>query len=634
MTVALAAQPLRRLNSVSYNVNEGLLQSHVADMTEDGNGFMWVSTGSGVQRFDGKRFHQVMTGNGSRSLPEDKYVHFFRLANGNLWVTHHKGINEYDIHTNSFRKIYAFKNPTPANADENLLYGVQETPDAVWCVTPRGLVAISKQTQQVTGTILFDSLDTPPLLPPLAPTRNFFFAAGNNVCVFLAPAEIRIINTVTGKMTRVKASPEQSYFHAIEKLNDDSLLAASSRGIEKMSIQTGQFSLLSPYIVPPENMQQRFPVHLHLLQKDILVISVSGDLYEIALAGGKYLSHLVNPQNQSFLNNGYITSCLSDRFRNLWLVTVSDGIKKLNYNFSGFRYFGTPVQKNNFVKAVYVDKSANLVFSGTFNNGLYIFDTSQQLLRHIDQFAGAPPPYTVSGIDKAGPGEYLVYLSGAMDVYLLNTRSYTLRKLPVSIDHTGPVAKLDFYLSLLKKGDTASYISTIESLYRVKLTNGSLQLTLADSTPSGAICAYVDRKQRTWIGSAGNYYLCEGNGRPPLVFNLPGQLLCRCFWNDRSGKMWMGTEKGLYQLSREGKVLSVLHVSEGLPDDCIYAIREDRKGNLWLSHNKGITCMGRSGSMLHFSKNDGLQENEFNTNTSFETADGELYFGGVNGISS
>jgi len=199
MTAALAAQPLRRLNSVSYNVNEGLLQSHVADMIEDGNGFMWISTGSGVQRFDGRRFHQVITGNGSRSLPEDKYVHFFRLANGNLWITHHRGINEYDIHTNSFRKIYEFKNIAPANADEQQLYGVQETPEAVWCVTPRGLMAVSKETQQVTGTIPFDSLEAPPLLPPLSPTRNFFFAAGNNVCVFLAPAEIRIINTATGK---------------------------------------------------------------------------------------------------------------------------------------------------------------------------------------------------------------------------------------------------------------------------------------------------------------------------------------------------------------------------------------------------------------------------------------------------
>ncbi len=96
----------------------------------------------------------------------------------------------------------------------------------------------------------------------------------------------------------------------------------------------------------------------------------------------------------------------------------------------------------------------------------------------------------------------------------------------------------------------------------------------------------------------------------------------------------MGTEKGLYRLDNDGSIISVMHKSDGLPDDCIYSIREDRKGNRWLSHNKGLTCMSRSGSFLHFSKNDGLQENEFNTNTSFETPDGELYFGGVNGISS
>jgi signal transduction histidine kinase len=49
---------------------------------------------------------------------------------------------------------------------------------------------------------------------------------------------------------------------------------------------------------------------------------------------------------------------------------------------------------------------------------------------------------------------------------------------------------------------------------------------------------------------------------------------------------------------------------------------------------RGISCRKTDGTFLHFSKNDGLQENEFNTNTSFETVDGELFFGGVNGASS
>ncbi|HEY4147761.1 MAG TPA: two-component regulator propeller domain-containing protein [Chitinophagaceae bacterium] len=631
---SLRSQPLLRLNSVSYNVNEGLLQSHVADIAEDGNGFMWVSTGSGVQRFDGKRFHQVMVDGGSKGLPDDKYVHFLRLANGNLWITHSKGINEYDIHTNSFKKIYEFSASPGGDLSDNLIYAVLEEGPLVWCATPYGLLAIDKSTTRLADSIPYSPVSGPQLVSPLSPIQNFFVAAGRNICAFLAPAEIRIINTDTKKTTSVKASHEQRYFHAIEKLNDDSLLVASSLGIEKMSIATGRFTFVCPYIVPPERDHQSFPLHLYRLKNDLFIIVFSGEVFELDTHTGRYRAHLVNLQQQSFLNNGFINGCMADRFHNLWLATVSDGIKKINYNFSGFRYFGTADMKNNFVKSIYVDKTANQVFCGTFNSGLYIYDTSQQLTRHIDAFPGSPAPYTVCAIDKTGPQQYLVYLTGGWYAYLLNTKDFSIRKLPVSVDKFHPGDKFDYYLSYLKTGDSAALISTDFSNYHVQFLNGTLQLHRVDTLPSPSICAYTDRRQRVWIGGAGSYFLLEGNNTPVRSFNLPGKILCRCFWNDRLGRMWMGTEKGLFRLNNDGSILSVLHQSNGLPDDCIYSIREDRKGNLWFSHNKGLTCMSRSGSFLHFSKNDGLQENEFNTNTSFETPDGELYFGGVNGISS
>ena len=96
----------------------------------------------------------------------------------------------------------------------------------------------------------------------------------------------------------------------------------------------------------------------------------------------------------------------------------------------------------------------------------------------------------------------------------------------------------------------------------------------------------------------------------------------------------MGTEKGLYQLNDEGKIIRTVYKTDGLPDDNIYALAGDKYGNMWISHNKGISCMRKAGDYIHYYKSDGLQENEFNTNSVFTTADCELFFGGVNGVSS
>jgi len=65
------------------------------------------------------------------------------------------------------------------------------------------------------------------LASPLSPVQNFFAVTDSNVCAFMAPSEIRIINVATRAIKSVKASSEQRFFHAIEKLNEDTLLVAT-----------------------------------------------------------------------------------------------------------------------------------------------------------------------------------------------------------------------------------------------------------------------------------------------------------------------------------------------------------------------------------------------------------------------
>src|SRR5687768_15119137 len=86
------SQPEKRLTHISYNVNEGLLYSQVIDITEDGNGFIWLSTGNGVQRFDGTQFHTIGVSKDNKGLPSNNNVRLFRLENGNLWLMHQQGI--------------------------------------------------------------------------------------------------------------------------------------------------------------------------------------------------------------------------------------------------------------------------------------------------------------------------------------------------------------------------------------------------------------------------------------------------------------------------------------------------------------------------------------------------------------
>ncbi len=51
----------------------------------------------------------------------------------------------------------------------------------------------------------------------------------------------------------------------------------------------------------------------------------------------------------------------------------------------------------------------------------------------------------------------------------------------------------------------------------------------------------------------------------------------------------------------------------------------DEEGFLWCSTNKGILKINKDNSFQQFKKEDGLQENEFNTNAVGKANDGEFF---------
>ncbi|MEO6541685.1 MAG: ATP-binding protein, partial [Ferruginibacter sp.] len=108
----------------------------------------------------------------------------------------------------------------------------------------------------------------------------------------------------------------------------------------------------------------------------------------------------------------------------------------------------------------------------------------------------------------------------------------------------------------------------------------------------------------------------------------------RCFAEDAGRNIFIGSNKGIFKIDSTGKILSHLTKEKGLPDECIYAMVFDDKGLLWCSSNKGIFKVNPDNSVLQLKKEDGLQENEFNTNVAAKADDGEIFFGGVNGLSS
>ena len=76
-------------------------------------------------------------------------------------------------------------------------------------------------------------------------------------------------------------------------------------------------------------------------------------------------------------------------------------------------------------------------------------------------------------------------------------------------------------------------------------------------------------------------------------------------------------------------------LADGLPNNLINSILEDDEHQLWLGTNGGLVKFDSKTIKSNlYNASDGMQSNEFSEHTCFKTADGEMFFGGMNGITS
>ena len=85
------------------NVNEGLSSSRAKCFLRDKQGFIWIGTTSGLNRFDGYTIKKYFSdARDTTSLVDDDINGLFEDPNGRMWVDTWSGQNIYDFETESF----------------------------------------------------------------------------------------------------------------------------------------------------------------------------------------------------------------------------------------------------------------------------------------------------------------------------------------------------------------------------------------------------------------------------------------------------------------------------------------------------------------------------------------------------
>jgi signal transduction histidine kinase/DNA-binding response OmpR family regulator/ligand-binding sensor domain-containing protein len=98
---------------------------------------------------------------------------------------------------------------------------------------------------------------------------------------------------------------------------------------------------------------------------------------------------------------------------------------------------------------------------------------------------------------------------------------------------------------------------------------------------------------------------------------------------------WLATADGLIWWDPNQSQFRHITTLNGLSSNNLYAVYRDAAGYLWMNSDYGIMQMNiATGKVIVYLQEDGIAHNEGNRIAHYRTADGTIYFGGLNGVTA
>ena len=112
-------QPVNKYRAIYWGLDQGLSQANVSAMLKDINGFLWLQTEFGLNRFDGNTFKIYLhDSKKSGTIAGDHIYGLVEDSLHNIWIGTDKGLSRYDIKADSFANFSSIVIPFWATHDE------------------------------------------------------------------------------------------------------------------------------------------------------------------------------------------------------------------------------------------------------------------------------------------------------------------------------------------------------------------------------------------------------------------------------------------------------------------------------------------------------------------------------------
>jgi ligand-binding sensor domain-containing protein/signal transduction histidine kinase len=644
----LSSSPLFVHGNV-FTSEQGLSQNNASSVVKDRNGFIWVGSGDGLNRFDGYSFIPFSHSDSDSTSISNNVIRDLLLdSKGRLWVGTYNGLNLYSDEKETFRKFLA--NPADDNSisQNTILCLLEDKSHNLWVGTYWGLNKINLETFTITryyyhadGTGLVDNA-----INALLEDRNgkIWACTGKGISIIGSKG-------VEKTIPQSDASDGLTSTFIVNIVQDSTgsiYLASNGSGVLRLENEDDQTFEYFTYKANKPTIGNDIIAKLGIDRNGLLLVGTDGAGLFRHEGDGKFTQILL--RGNPILNNGSIHEIFIDEQNNYWVGLFGAGLAFISGErprFEHYRYFDLNMENRgkNSVLAIAEDHDQK-IWIGTDGAGLYKFDPlTKQFISYLHSSTNKNSLSTnvvKSLLVDHKNNLYIGTYAGGLNYF--DTRAKTFSHYLHDPTDTTSISTNHVW-SLLEDGNKI-YAGQLGGLneflpdhknFRVLTITGANPIT---TNTASVFCMRKDKNGNIWMGTrlAGIHRYDPHTRSFRSFLNVPGDSLSLPsneileFEFDSSGKLLIGTDdKGLIRFDPE-----TFTYSELLPDyreRNIPSVLEDDSGNLWFTSFDGLHRYDTTEKKIfNYTIADGLQGAQYNEGAKLKSSTGDYYFGGTNGL--
>jgi len=642
-----------------YGVEEGISQSEILCIFQDSEGYMWFGTQDGLNQFDGYSFESYyFNPSDSTTLSNSWIFDITEDDKGFLWIGTKGGLNKFDKNSGQFTTILLSDSNSSANA--NFIYGITSDSTNIYVNQPPMLSIVNIHTgslESYTNTFESDRALYDVGFPIITDSEGLIWM-GSLFGLSSFDLQTKQFNNYTHSSTD-SGTISNNHITALFEDKRGDILIGTENGLNIYNKKTKRISRYYQDNNRPGSLSHNFILSIMQDHTGVIWIGTDGGglnkmTYSRSTGPTGFIHFRSGPDKTNFISHDKIHSLYEDKSNNLWIGTLT-GVNKTDLKKKSIRTYMKSDNPNSFnlldnvIASVYQDSDGKL-WIGNWGKGLNILDrATNEVIHYSSELSGRKhiPENHVHVIFKDSKSRIWLGTRNGVGIfdsnrnlfilvqdyfnapdfnYFINNRVYCILE-----DSTGKI--------WIGTGNGIIILDTEEKKSTILQAGGETTLAISSNLVYSLL---EDKEQNIWIATSNGlnryvpsekriYYYVNNPDSPNSLCDNYVISLCE----DRSGKIWIGTSTGVNRFDKADSTFSYYTLEHGLPSNAIYDIIKDGNNNLWFSTGNGLAMKNPDETAPEtFLAEDKLLGKEFNIKAVFKAADGEMFFGGIEGLIS